>query len=89
MRGALSEKDGDGEMKKLGWIIGVIQSEHKYCINGVTYTVGAKFKPPREGRSVRHAVERIISGDMIDLMNLAEDDKLTSEYVCSAAGKED
>ena len=76
-------------MRKLGWIIGVIQSEHKYCINGVTYTASAKFEPPHEGRSVRRAVERIISGDMIDLMDLAEDDKLSTEYVCSAAGEED
>lgn len=76
-------------MKDLGWIIGVIQGEHSYCVNGVTYTVGAKFEPPREGQSVRCAIERIISGDMIDLMDLAEDDKLSSEYVCSAAGEED
>ena len=76
-------------MRKLGWIIGVIQSEHNYCINDVTYTVGAEFEPPHEGRSVRRAVEHIISGDMIDLMDLAEDDKLSSEYVCSAAGEED
>jgi len=76
-------------MKDLGWIIGVIQGENSYCVNGVTYTVGAKFEPPREGRSVRRAVERIISGDTIDLMDLAKDDKLSSEYVCSAAGEED
>ena len=76
-------------MKDLGWIIGVIQGEHSYCVNGVTYTVGAKFEPPREGRSVRCAIERIISGDMKDLMDLAEDDKLSSEYVCSATGEED
>ena len=76
-------------MKDLGLIIGVIQGEHSYCVNGVTYTVGAKFEPPREGRSVRRAVERIISGDTIDLMDLAKDDKLSSEYVCSAAGEED
>jgi hypothetical protein len=76
-------------MKGLGWIIGVIQGERSYCVNGVTYTVGAKFEPPHEGRSVQRAIERIISGDMVDLMDLAEDDKLSSEYVCSAAGEED
>ena len=76
-------------MKGLGWVVGVIQGEHEYCINGVIYTVGAIFEPRNEGRSVRHAVEHIISGDMIDLMDLAEDDKLSSEYVCSAAGEED
>lgn len=76
-------------MRKLGWIIGVIQSVHNYCINDVTYTVGAKFEPSHEGRSVQRAIERIISGDMVDLMDLAEDDKLSMEYVCSAAGEED
>ena len=67
----------------------MIQGNHEYRINGVNYMVGSKFEPPREGRSVRCAIERIISGDMIDLMDLAEDDKLSSEYVCSAAGEED
>ena len=76
-------------MRKPGWIIGVIQGNHEYCINGVNYMVGSKFEPPREGRPVQQAIEHIISGDMIDLMDLAEDDKLSSEYVCSAAGEED
>ncbi len=67
----------------------MIQGNHEYRINGVTYTVGSKFEPPREGRSVQHAIEHMISCDMIDLMDLAEDDKLSTEYVCSAAGEED
>ncbi len=76
-------------MRKLGWIIGVIQAEHSYHLNGVNYTVQSRFEPPKEGRSVRSAFQKMISGDMVDLMNLAEDDKLSYEYVCSAAGKED
>ena len=76
-------------MRNLGWIIGVIQAEHSYYLNGVSYTVQSRFEPPKEGRSVRSAIQKLISGDMVDLMNLAEDDKLSSEYVCSAAGKED
>ena len=72
-----------------GWIVGLVQGEHQYCINGVNYIVKSKFEHPREGRPVRSAIKRIISGDMIDLMDLAEDDKLSSEYVCSAAGEED
>ena len=55
-------------MRKLGWSIGVIHSEHKYCINGVTYTVSTKFEPPSEGRPVQRAIEHMISCDMIDLM---------------------
>ena len=58
-------------------------------LNGVSYTVQSRFEPPKEGRSVRSAFQKMISGDMVDLMNLAEDDKLSSEYVCSAAGEED
>lgn len=76
-------------MRKLGWIIGVIQSDHNYCINDVTYTVGAKFEPPREGRPVQRAIEHMISCDMIDLMEQADDGKIHSEYVCSAAGEEE
>ena len=76
-------------MKNLGWIIGVIQAEHSYHLNGVSYTVQSRFEPPKEGRSVRSAFQKMISGDMINLMNQAEDDKLSTEYVCSAAGEED
>ena len=76
-------------MRNLGWIIGVIQAEHSYHLNDVSYIVRSRFEPPKEGRSVRSAFQKLISGDMVDLMALTEDDKLTSEYVCSAAGKED
>ena len=75
-------------MRKLGWIIGVIQGNHEYRINGVTYTVGSKFEPPREGRPIQHAIEHMISCDMVDLMEQAESGKIHSEYVCSAAGEE-
>lgn len=76
-------------MRKLGWIVGVIQAERSYHLNGVSYIVQSRFEPPKEGRSVRSAFQKMISGDMVDLMDLAKDDKLSSEYVCSAAGKED
>ena len=76
-------------MKTMGWIIGVIQAEHSYQLNGVSYTVQSRFEPPKEGRSVRSAFQKLFSGDMVDLMALTEDGKLSSEYVCSAAGKED
>ena len=76
-------------MKNLGWIIGVIQAEHSYHLNGVSYIVQSCFEPPKEGRSVRSAFQKLISDDMVDLMALTEDGKLSPEYVCSAAGKED
>ena len=67
----------------------MIQGNHEYRINGVTYTVGSKFEPPREGRPVQHAIEHMISCDMIDLMEQANKGKIHSEYVCSAAGEEE
>ena len=67
----------------------MIQGNHEYRINGVTYTVGSKFELPREGRPVQHAIEHMISCDMIDLMEQAEGGKIHSEYVCSAAGEEE
>lgn len=76
-------------MKNLGWIIGVIQAEHSYHLNGVSYTVQSHFEPPKESRSVRIAFQKLISGDMVDLIDFAENDKLSSECVCSAAGEED
>ena len=76
-------------MRKLGWIIGVIQAEHSYHLNGVSYTVQSHFEPSKEGRSVRSAFQKLISGDMVDLMDLALENTIFTEYVCSAAGKED
>ena len=72
-----------------GWIVGLVQGEHQYCINGVNYIVKSKFEHPREGRPVRSAIKRIISSDMIDLLNLPEEDRIPVENVCSAAGEED
>ena len=76
-------------MKNLGWIIGVIQAERSYHLNGVSYTVQSRFEPPKEGRSVRSAFQKMISGDMIDLQDYFPNDIMASEYVCSAAGEED
>ena len=72
-----------------GWIVGLVQGEHQYCINGVNYIVKSKFEHPREGRPVRSAIKHIISSDMIDLLILPEEDRIPVEYVCSAAEKEE
>ena len=76
-------------MKKLNSFLMFFVQERSYLINGVHYSVGAEFEPTREGRSVRTAMEKVISGNMVDLMDLASEDTISSEYVCSAAGKED
>ena len=76
-------------MKKLNSFLMFFVQERSYLINGVHYSVGAEFEPTREGRSVWTAMEKVISGKMVDLMDLVSEDTISSEYVCSAAGKED
>ena len=73
----------------MGWIVGLIQSEHGYRINGVCYEVKSRFEPPDKGRPVQDAFRHMISGDMVDLQDCFSGDTIDSEYVCSAAGKED
>ncbi len=71
------------------WIVGLFQRERSYCINGVTYTVGARFEPPHEGRPVQRAIEHVLFANMVDLQKCFSSATMETEYVCSAAVKED
>lgn len=73
----------------MGWIVGLIQGEHSYRINGVNYEVKSYFELPEKGRSVRESFQKLFSGDMVDLRDCFSGDTIGPEYVCSAAGKED
>ena len=70
------------------WIVGLFQRERSYCINGVTYTVGASFEPPQEGRPVQRAIEHVLSANMVDLQGCISFATMGPEYVCSAAVSE-
>lgn len=71
------------------WVVGLFHREHEYHINGVTYLVNARFEPSKEGRSIQTVFQRIISGDMVDLLDCPPRDTIAAEYVCSAVREED
>ena len=71
-----------------GWICGLLPGARKYHLNGVTYIVSARFEDPDSENSIRSRFEHVIANEMIDLMDAPSDDKMTAEYVYSAAGKE-
>ena len=71
--------------KKNPWIIGLVQKESFYKINGVTYTVSSQFESRKdEGHTLRSRFERLIKSNSTDLTTAAEDDIITAEYVSAA-----
>lgn len=73
------------------WIIGIGAGEHEYKIGDVTYIVSSHFAKPSEPvkETLSDRLKHFVSGDFADLTADVEKDKIESEYVCSAAGKED
>lgn len=73
------------------WIIGIGAGEHEYKIGDVTYIVSSHFVHPSEPvkDTLSDRLKHFVSGDFADLTADVEMDKIDSEYVCSAAGKED
>ncbi len=70
---------------------GMAQGDHAYTINGVTYIVSSCFIPIDKniGTTIRDRFARIITSDFTELTAAAHDNKMSMEYVCSAAGEED
>lgn len=69
-------------------------TEQTYIINGVKYIVSRNFKPlsfdsVKENVTLAKHIRRFISGNSADLTNISPHIKVTDEYVCSTAGKED
>ena len=76
------------------WIVGFGSRDHEYVINGVKYIVGSKFqkvnlKEPAENILLSSRIEKYITNDFADLTADISTNKISNEYVCSAAGKED
>ena len=74
----------------------IIQSlygeEHEYKVNGATYIVSAAFKhtgQKEHNTSFPTYIKSILASDYTHVSIPDEDDTITSENVCSAAGKED
>ena len=54
----------------------------------MTYIVSGRYEPIFSQNTLCSRIEDIISGEMIDLMNMQTEDKIETEYVYSAADKE-
>ncbi|MGI6746506.1 MAG: hypothetical protein ACOX45_10345 [Acutalibacteraceae bacterium] len=70
------------------WIIGIGCNDHQYRIGGVTYIVSSRFEPTESKSSLKDRLERTIVSDFTPLTLTASQDKISDEYVCSAAGEE-
>ena len=75
--------------KIAAWIVGIGCGERKYKVNNVTYTVSSSFEPFDSKNNIKERFERTIVSDFVPLTLLTPKDKMTDEYVCSAAGEED
>ena len=76
------------------WIIGFGSEDHESVINGVKYIVGSKFqkanlKEPAENTLLSSRIEKYLTNDFADLTANISTNRISNEYVCSAAGKED
>ena len=65
--------------------------EHEYKIGDVTYIISSHFAQPSEPvkETLSDRLKHFVGGDFADLTADVEKYKIDSEYVCSAAGKED
>ncbi len=73
------------------FLCGLAQGEHEYIVNGVKYVVASRFEPLTNKVSpiINDRFAKVITNDFTPLTKLPQDDKMASEYVCSAAGEED
>ena len=75
--------------KTNSWICGLMSGKREYKINAVTYIVSARYEDKESKNTIRSRFERVITNEMIDLMDEPPDSIMKDEDVCSAAGKED
>jgi len=73
------------------WIIGLGAGEHSYKIGTVTYIVTSHFAEPgsKHRQTLTDKMKSFIGSDFADLTAEPDPDIIDTEYVRSAAGKED
>ena len=73
------------------WIIGLDAGEHEYKIGDVTYIVASHFVNPfdQEKPTISDKLKSFVGSDFADLTSDTDANIIGSEYVRSAAGKED
>ena len=61
----------------------LLPGERKYIGENITYIVSARFEKPESKNTLRSRLERVITGEMTDLIHESSDGKMAAEYVCS------
>lgn len=76
------------------FIVGFGATPQEYVINGVRYVVESKFqkpdyKKPNKNILLNNRIENYITSDFADLPSVSTGNIISTEYDCTAAGKED
>ncbi len=80
-------------MNRREFLRGAFAGKRTYEIGGVKYIVSSRFAPfdfkEDETPSLGDRIEKYLRDDLTDLPNVPEPSIISSEYVCSVAGKEE
>lgn len=76
------------------FIVGFGATPQEYVINGVRYEVESRFqkpdyKKPRENTLLNNRIGSYLTSDFADLPYVGTSNIISTEYDCTAAGKED
>lgn len=76
------------------FIVGFGAAPQEYVINGVRYVVESRFqkpdyKKPNKNILLNNRIENYITSDFADLPSVGTSNIISTEYDCTAAGKED
>ena len=69
----------------------IFSQEQEYRVGQVRYIVESHFSPfpEPEQKTMRDRVEKLLTGDFVDLTLFETPDTIEAENVCSVVGKED
>ena len=68
------------------FIVGLVDQDHEYEINGVRYIVIKKFST-KEAKTMKEKISAFIGSDFAHLTNADDINTLNTEYVNSTAGE--
>lgn len=76
------------------FIVGFGAAQQEYVINGVRYVVESKFqksdyKKPNKNILLNNRIGNYLTSDFADLLSVGTSNIISTEYDCTAAGKED
>ena len=76
------------------FIVGFGAAPQEYVINGVRYLVESRFqkpnyKEPKENTMLNNRIGNYLTSDFADLPPVGASNIISTEYDCTAAGKED